>query len=302
MDAPHEDYTETNRARWDEIATLHVESYDAAGLVADPAGLSAVVATDAALLAPFVPGGTVAGLDLVHLQCHIGTDTLSWARLGARVTGVDFSGESLRIARELSAAAGVTAEYVQASIAEAAAVLAGRAFDVVYTSIGALAWLEDLEQWARLVAGLLRPGGVFFLREGHPMALCLDVAAPPGELRLDWPYFNTGAHREESPIDYSSPVPVRHERTYEWAHPLGEVLGALLGAGLALVDFREYDTLPWKLLSWMEPVTTDEAVGGTARDGDYRLPLGLRDRCPLAFSLVARAPDGAARAGVSHTG
>jgi len=267
-----------NLAYWNEAATLHQVSYDAAALVQDPAGLSGVVKQDATLLAPFLPSGTVNGLDMVHLQCHIGTDTLSWARLGARLTGVDFSPESLRVARELSAAAGVDIEYIQSTIAAAAPALAGRCFDVVYTSIGVLCWLDNLDQWANLIANLLKPDGKFFIREGHPMAQSLDQTAPAGELRLAWPYFNCGAVAEQIDRDYSSPAKLTNTSTYEWAHPLSEVIGSLLGAGLKILDFQEHRTVPWAILPWMPEASNTQ---------DHVLPDGLADLCPLTFSLVA---------------
>lgn len=266
-----------NLAHWDEVAGLHVESYDTASLVSGQVQLSLVVAEDARLLAPHLPDGSVAGLDLIHLQCHIGTDTLSWARLGARVTGVDVSPESLRIARQLSAEAGVAVEYVQSSIHEAAANLAGRSADIVYTSMGALNWLDDLEEWAHLIVTLLRPGGLFFIREGHPMALALDWEAPEGELRLRWPYFNAGPHLDDSGIDYSSPEPVINAAAYEWAHSLSEILGSLLRAGLTIIDFQEHRSLNWRPLPWL-----------VEQGGTFVLPEPLADLCPLAFSLVAR--------------
>ena len=276
-----DEHLQANREHWNESAGLHKVSYDTDRLTSDPTALSSVVARDARLLAPFLPDGSVAGLDLVHLQCHIGTDTLSWARLGANVTGLDMSPEALAIARELSAAAGVKVEYVQSTIADAADALAGRTFDVVYTSIGVLCWLDDLDQWARLIAGLLRPGGVFYLREGHPMVQAMDCEAPAGELRLGWPYFNCGPQLDEGCQDYSSPVPLQHVRTYEWAHPLSEVIGSLLHAGLTLVDFQEQRDVPWRQLDWMVP---DDAVDG------FVLPPAQRDLCPLTYSLVAVAP------------
>ncbi len=284
MNAHNSEYVEANRAYWDKAAPLHRESYDAASLAADPAGLSSGAQEDARLLAPFVP--SVAGLDMIHLQCHIGTDTLSWARLGARMTGLDMSEQSLVVARELSAAAGVEIDYVQSTIADAADVLCGRTFDVVYTSIGVLNWLDDLGEWARLIAGLLRPGGVFFVRETHPMALALDEHTPVGDLRLGWPYFNCGPIVDESEEDYSADVPIPGN-TYDWAHSLAEIIGSLLKAGLTILDFQEHQTLPWKPLPWLEQVGDDEAPS-PGQAGDYWLPEPLRTMCPLAFSLVAR--------------
>jgi len=268
-----------NRAHWDEVASLHRESYDAEGLIGDPDRISDIVVEDARLMAPFLPDGSAEGLDMIHLQCHIGTDTVSWARLGARMTGMDLSGESLTIARELAALAGLDIEYVQSSVHDAATVLAGRSFDVVYTSIGVLAWLDDLEEWAHLVASLLRPGGVFFVRDGHPMAMAIDPATPQGVLRLGWPYFNAGPMADERDVDYSSPEKVNNARTFEWAHPLSEIIGSLLGAGLRILDFQEHQTLPWSLFDWMEYSETLRA---------HVLPENLRDLCPLAFSLVAQ--------------
>ncbi|MDR1265108.1 MAG: class I SAM-dependent methyltransferase [Propionibacteriaceae bacterium] len=267
-----------NRARWDEVAESHRLSYDTQALIDQPDRISEQVAADAELLAPWLPGGSVAGLDLIHLQCHIGHDSLGWARLGARVTGLDMSAESLRVARELAAQAGIAAEFVQSTIARAGEALAGRSFDLVYTSVGVLCWLDDLDGWAKLIAQLLRPGGLFLVRDDHPMAAALDETAPPGELRLGWPYFNVGPISEESTADYSSATPLVNAKTWEWAHSLGETIGALLRAGLIIRDYQEYQSLPWRRLEWMEP----------ADDGwRYALPRAVRDRCPLEFSLIA---------------
>ncbi|MCL2652589.1 MAG: class I SAM-dependent methyltransferase [Propionibacteriaceae bacterium] len=263
-----------NKAHWDEVAELHRASYDTESLLASPEALSSVVTEDARLLEPFLPD--VAGLDLLHLQCHIGTDSLSWARLGARVTGLDLSSESLQVARDLASQADCEIEYIESSIEQADRALKGRQFDVVYTSIGVICWLENLDQWAALIASVLRPGGVFFIRDHHPVAAALEYEGPPGELRLTWPYFNTGPLVCDSDADYSSPEPVKNGRTIEWAHSMAEVIGSLLRAGLTIRDFQEHKMLPWLMVPWME------------QDGDsYVLPAPLRDICPLTFSLVA---------------
>jgi hypothetical protein len=132
-----------------------------------------------------------------------------------------------------------------------------------------------------MIAGRLREGGVFFVREGHPMCTALDPDAPEGELRLAWPYFNVGPMKDDSPIDYSSPTAFAHPTTYEWAHSLGDILGSLLHAGLTIVDYQEHQTLPWKMVPWMEPI-------GTPPDTEYQLPAAVRHLCPMTFSLVAR--------------
>jgi 2-polyprenyl-3-methyl-5-hydroxy-6-metoxy-1,4-benzoquinol methylase len=152
------DYRAVNRANWDDRAQAHAASadYNFDDFVADPAYLSDVVRFDLPLL------GDVAGLRGVHLQCHIGTDTLSLARLGATMTGVDFSPRSLEQARRLAEQAGPAVEYVESDLYAAAEALGGATFDLVYTGIGALCWLPDVRAWARTVAALLRPGGRFF--------------------------------------------------------------------------------------------------------------------------------------------
>jgi 2-polyprenyl-3-methyl-5-hydroxy-6-metoxy-1,4-benzoquinol methylase len=158
-----EDYRTVNRAWWDERAAAHAAALDDEWYVADPSFLSQVVRFDLPRL------GTISGLRGVHLQCHIGTDTVSLARLGASMTGLDFSAAAVEQARRLADRIGSDARFVQAEVYSAAEVLGRGAFDLVFTGIGALCWLPDIRRWAQMVADLLRPGGRLFLREGHPM-------------------------------------------------------------------------------------------------------------------------------------
>ena len=153
---------EANRANWDERVPVHLKAYDTDGFVDDPARISTVARDDLALMAPHLPpprdaARPLAGLDLLHLQCHVGTDTLSFARLGASVTGLDFSPAAVAAARDLAGRAHLEATFVQADVAEAAAALDGATFDVVHTSIGVLTWLPDLRPWAAAIAAALRP-------------------------------------------------------------------------------------------------------------------------------------------------
>ena len=155
-DAVRDEWSALNRACWDERVLIHVRSafYDVDGFLAG-----------ATTLRPFEleEVGSVEGLDLVHLQCHFGLDTLSWAREGARVTGLDFSAPAVEAARELTARAGLRAEWIAADLYDAPAALDGRTYDVAYTGLGALNWLPDLPGWAAVVAGLVRPGGILYL-------------------------------------------------------------------------------------------------------------------------------------------
>ncbi len=240
------DYQTVNRANWDERAAAHAASpdYGFARFADDPAFLSDVVRFDRSRL------GDVSDLDVVHLQCHIGTDSVSLARLGATVTGVDFSGESLAAARTLADAAGAAVTYVQSDVYEAPAALGGATFDLVYTGVGALCWLPDIRRWAQTVAALLRPGGRLFIREGHPVLWSLDYDRADGLLVLAEPYFEqTQPQIYDEPGTYVSTDHVfTQTRTMEWNHGLGEIVTAVLDAGMAITGLAEHQTVPWDAL------------------------------------------------------
>ena len=180
-------YYRDNLAAWDERAPAHAraDGYRVQHFLDDPAYLSDVVRFDIPLL------GDVIGLRGAHLQCHIGTDTVSLSRLGAHMTGLDFSGESLRMARDIAARCGADIDYVHARVDEALNVLPRESFDLIFTGIGALCWLPDITVWADVVTGLLAPGGRLFLREGHPMLWAIDEQREDGLLVVDLPYRQT---------------------------------------------------------------------------------------------------------------
>lgn len=280
-----------NRANWDDRAGVHAASrdYDLEGFVADPGRISTVVREDLPLLAPHLPGGSLEGLDAVHLQCHLGTDTLSLARLGARVTGVDLSPRSLEVARDLARRAGLPARFVECEVTRAAEVLGEQHADVVYTSVGAICWVADLAAWGRTVAALLRPGGVFYLRDAHPFLTPFDDSLPlredgTGALVPRYRYFGDGwAHTYDEPVTYTDGHDgrIEHGRNYEWPHPVSEVVTVLLDAGLRLVHLGEHRSLPWQALPQMRRV------------GDaWELPADQRDQLPVAFSVAARRDRG----------
>lgn len=239
-------YSDINRANWDERVPAHAASpgYAIERFLAEPDFLSDVVRFDLPLL------GDIAGLRGVHLQCHIGTDTISLARLGASMTGVDFSGPAVRQARSLAAQTGADATFVESDVYEAAdAVGAGR-FDLVFTGIGALCWLPSIERWAAVVSRLLKPGGRLFIREGHPMLWSLGDSRPDGLLVVEYPYFE----REEPTIFdeggtyVSTDVVFEQTLTHEWNHGLGEIISALLRSGLTITGLTEHDSVPWEAL------------------------------------------------------
>lgn len=271
-----EDWFEANRRNWDDRAAIHAasETYALEWLLNGQENISDVVAFDRPAL------GDVDGLSTLHLQCHIGTDTLSLARLGADVVGYDFSGTSLAIARELCRAAGAPVEFVEGNVYDAPANL-GRRFDLVYTTVGAINWLPDIGRWAEVVAELLEPGGRVFLRDTHPAAYPLEEE--DGRLVHRYPYW----HARTDPVVFDEttsytegPGTIEHTRNYEWNHPLASIINAVIDQGLIIDRMQEYDSLEWQLV----PMMTRHD------DGRWYLPAELRDKVPLMFSLTAHMP------------
>ncbi|MBU4249378.1 MAG: class I SAM-dependent methyltransferase [Propionicimonas sp.] len=288
-----DDYLEINRANWDSRAPIHVRHYGIEALLADPNALSDVVRFDLPRL------GRLDGLEVLHLQCHIGTDTLSLARLGAAsVTGLDLSPISLAEARKLAATAGTSIDYVESDTYSAVSAL-GRTFDLVYTGIGAICWLPSIQRWAQTVAALLRPGGRLFIRDGHPVlntVFALEVAnehpdraqqpwiTGPGQttVAIELPYYERSEalvwHDE---LTYAGKETVASPTTMEWNHSIGEIVTAVLDAGLQLTSLTEHDSVPWEALpGYMD---FDE------NSGEWRLSE-RPERLPASFTLTAAKP------------
>jgi SAM-dependent methyltransferase len=274
MDRDVSDYLAVNRANWDERARAHALSpdYAVARFAEDPEFISDVVRFDLPRL------GDVAGLDGVHLQCHIGTDTVSLARLGARMTGLDFSSLSLEQARALASSAGIDARFVESDVYDAGDALEGRRFDLVYTGIGALCWLPSITRWAQVVAELLRPGGRLFVRDGHPALATMDER-DDGLLVMEFPYFE---HRDPVVWDdartyVETEELIENSAQHVWSHGLGEIVTALLGQGLRLTTLVEHDSAPW-----------DPFPGWCTKDefGEWRL-TERPERLPMTFTLEA---------------
>jgi SAM-dependent methyltransferase len=238
-------YADVNRASWDERAPAHAASVDYAvqQFIDDPEFLSDVVRFDLPRL------GDIGGRRGVHLQCHIGTDTLSLARLGARMTGLDLSPASLEQARSLSERAGPHVAFVEAELYDAVAVLGRGAFEFVFTGIGAICWLPSIGRWASVVAELLEPGGRLFIREGHPMLWTLEERGD-GLIVPEYTYFE-----REEPLVFDCPstyvqteATFTQNLTYNWNHGIGEIVTALLDAGMDLTMLVEHDSVPWEAL------------------------------------------------------
>ncbi|SRR6266568_1419668 len=266
------DPIDINRRSWDERAAIHAR--DTTGfytLDRFRAGESALHGIEAAEL------GDVRGKRVLHLQCHIGLDTLRLARLGAVVTGLDFSGAAVEAARRLSEETELKADFVQGTVDEAPRPTPGP-FDLVFTTWGALCWLPDMGNWARVIASVLALGGELYCADAHPSFLILEEVA--GRLVPTYD-FQTPADRPQefdNATTYTGdPTVLTHRSTREWIHSLSTILGALIDAGLTITMFREHEVLPWQGVPMLVPTP----------DRRWRLPDG-HPRIPLSFSVRAQ--------------
>jgi len=268
---PMDEHRAANRANWDARVPIHIASdeYGFHKYAADLTHLSSVVRFDKDKMP------NLAGKRLVHLQCHIGTDTVSLARLGADVTGVDFSENAIEAAKELSRSGGTPVDFVVSELYDSRKNLEGL-FDVVYTGVGAINWLSDIRKWAEVVSSLLKPGGFLFIREGHPIGWTLDESDSE-KLVIRYPYFETefpNAWTEDT--TYVGSGTLDAPQSFDWNHGMAEILQAVIDAGMSIDRVEEYDFCEWKM--------TEQMVLGD--DGLWRLPEG-HNRVPLMWSLLA---------------
>jgi SAM-dependent methyltransferase len=258
-----------NRALWNELVAIHARSafYNLEGFLAGKSSLKDIEVAEL---------GDVRGKSLLHLQCHFGMDTLSWARLGARVTGVDFSEKAIALAHSLSEQLGLEARFFCGNVYDLPDILQDR-FDIVFTSYGVLLWLPDLTRWAEVIAHFLKPGGTFYIVEIHPFARIFDDREDARELKVAYPYFQPAEpSRFEDDGSYADRSAKLDNRvSYEWGHTLAEILNAVASAGLHIESFREYPKIPYQILPFAEK----------APDGWWRLPES--DSIPLLFSIQA---------------
>ena len=271
-----DEFLEANRELWDAWTEINAASdfYDVASFKSGEDGIRLSDYERAEV-------GPVENRSLLHLQCHFGLDTLSWARLGARVTGADFSPAGIAAAQALADELAIPATFVLSNLYRLPEVLEGQ-FDIVYTSRGVLGWLPDIAGWARIAAHFVRPGGFLDVTEIHPVAQVFESeGVRPGELRLAYPYWTHGqpisAEVKGSYADPSAPTDGLVE--HGWDHSLGEIVTSLIEAGLRLEFLHEFDFVEW-------PV--EFLVKG--KDGRYRLPPGAKGELPLFFSLKASKP------------
>jgi SAM-dependent methyltransferase len=260
-------FMKANRELWDEITPIHEQSelYDVPGFKAGKNTLKSIERQEV---------GFVEGKSLLHLQCHFGMDTISWARLGAQATGVDYSPRAIDLARSLSRETGIAADFILSDIYDLPQKL-DRQFDIVFTSYGILCWLPDLKRWAEIIAHFLKPGGFFYIVEGHPFLMVFDNSEKAVDFKVANSYFH-----EHEPVkwepegDYADRSAEVVHPSFEWTYILGDVVTALAGAGLRIEYLHEFSVSAYRWSPFAEK----------CKDGWWRVK---GDKVPLVFSLKA---------------
>jgi SAM-dependent methyltransferase len=263
-----DNYSNFNRELWNEITPIHAKSefYDVDGFKNGKSSMLYSIELEEM--------GDVTGKSLLHLQCHFGMDTLSWARRGAKVTGVDFSDRAIDLARSLSKELNIEAEFVHSNVYDLPENLKGK-FDIVYTSGGVLCWLPDLKRWAEIIFHFLKPGGFFYILEGHPFSRVFDDSPDGTELKVRYSYFHTPEPAKWEPVgDYADPNAVVTHSSYEWTHDIGDIINSLISSGLRIEFLHEFPAIFFKCFPFMER-------------GDEGLWRIKGDKIPLIFTLKA---------------
>ncbi len=267
MDNKH--YLDSNRDLWDRLAPLHEQSkfYDVDAFRSGQSTLLDIERQEV---------GSVERKKLLHLQCHFGLDTLSWAREGADVTGVDFSSEAIDIARLLADEIGISAKFVCSNIYDLRDHLTGE-FDIVFTSGGVLCWLPDLKKWAEIASHFVKPGGIFYVREFHPFSNIFDDENEVDKPTVRYPYFHSDKPmRFENEGSYASSTSDVRNISYEWFHPLSDIISSLVGAGFKIDFLHEFPFISYQSHPFLEQ----------GSDGMWRYPESPNS-IPLMFSIRA---------------
>ncbi|NHJ13274.1 MAG: class I SAM-dependent methyltransferase [Candidatus Thorarchaeota archaeon] len=265
-----DEFIKANREMWEDRVDVHKGSkfYDVEGFLKGRQTLDPIELKEV---------GDVAGKSLLHLQCHFGLDTLSWARLGAKVTGVDFSGKAIALAEKLAKQTRIDARFIVSDIYKLQEVL-DEEFNIVFTSGGVLTWLPDISAWGEIAAHYVKKSGFFYIRDFHPFSFVFDDEREDDKLVLRYPYFHTGepmVFKDNSTyVGESAKIPIR--TSYEWPYSLSSVVNALIDSGLRIDFFNEFPVTTWKQLPFLVK----------REDGRWVLP-SHQDSMPLMFSLKA---------------
>lgn len=258
---------QSNCALWDELVGVHVAAPHAYDLDSFRAGRSTLKTIETEEV------GDVQRKRLLHLQCHFGMDTSSWARRGATAVGVDFSPNAIGLARQLAEELNTDASFVCSNVYDLPHHLEGE-FDIVFTSYGVLCWLPDLAEWGKVINHFLAPGGFFYIVESHPLGALFGDR--DGELVASKSYFDTGPIEETRDGSYADSSAVLQNKTsYEWRHPLSDIVNALTSNGLRVEFVHEF---PFCMFQWLPSMVKGD-------DGWYRVPDS--NNVPFLFSLKA---------------
>jgi SAM-dependent methyltransferase len=232
-----EEAEKLNQIFWDEIAPIHKKSYDIKSLKNKISQIDEIQKNE------FYP---IKNKSLLHLQCHIGTDSISLALDGANVTAVDFSEKSIEIAKKLNNEIGTDVKFIISSIFDLKSKL-NKKYDIVYTSMGVLCWISDIRKWAEIISYYLKKDGIFYIMETHPIKNIFDDTVE-NDLKVKHSYFN-----QNEPVcfdddwpdysDYSDQTYVPKNKSYEWIWSLSDIINALIENGLQIELFNEYDKL-----------------------------------------------------------
>ncbi|MCT8340804.1 class I SAM-dependent methyltransferase [Flavobacteriaceae bacterium TK19130] len=259
---------DTNRETWNAKVSAHANS-DFYDLEAFKKGKNSLNSFELEAL------GNVKGKSLLHLQCHFGQDTISWSRMGADCTGVDISDSGIALAQSLNEELHQNAEFVCCNVLDTSKYVS-KTFDIVFTSYGVIGWLPNLKPWAQMIAERLKPGGIFYIVEFHPIVWMFDYLQQPP--KMIYGYHQKEAIYEEYEGTYADTGSKMVSKEYGWNHGLGEVVSSLADAGLHIEFLREHDESPYDIFPGLQK---NDA-------GLYELTNGLY---PLLFELKARKPE-----------
>jgi 2-polyprenyl-3-methyl-5-hydroxy-6-metoxy-1,4-benzoquinol methylase len=255
---------EANKQAWNKRTGVHKGSafYDVASIKVGKTSLNKIELKEV---------GDVKGKSLLHLQCHFGLDTLSWAREGALVTGIDLSDNAIEYAQQLSGELKIPAEFICCNVYDLEEHL-NRQFDVVFTSYGVIGWLPDLDKWAAIISHFLKPGGTFYIAEFHPVVWMLDENFE----KIKYYYHNQEMIAEVTQGTYTDPYANIQYEEFSWNHSLSEVMNSLIKHGLQIQLFNEFPYSTYNCFNNLEQ----------GADGYWRVK-GLEDKIPMMYSIKA---------------
>ena len=260
----HPDYVNINRATWNSKLSVHVASdfYDVPAFLEGKSSLNSI---ELNLL------GNIIDKKILHLQCHFGQDSLSLARLGAQVTGVDLSDKAIKKAKEINEKLKLDAQFICSDIYELPNHLDEK-FDIVFTSYGTIGWLPDLSKWANVISNFLKPNGKFVFVEFHPVVWMFDDHFK----NIVYNYFNLEPIIENEEGTYADKKSSISNKTVTWNHPTSEVLNALIQSGLEINSFNEFDYSPYNCFN-----ETEEFEPGKFRIKHFE------NKIPMVFAIEA---------------